>query len=106
MNLEPFDDFLVGKAASQVGPPNEVLSVAREMAVSVHEAGIDSFALGIDGLGGSVMAHDVVIIAHSDEYPVFYGESFGLGELFIDGIDVGVVDDEIHGGFGGARGHQ
>ena len=69
------------------------------MAVSVHEARIHRIALGVNGFLSDIMAHNHVLIANSDKLSVFHGKSLSLGEVIVNGIDVGVVDDEIHGRF-------
>ena len=104
--LEALDDFVVGAAAFQVGPADEVLAVASEVAVPVHKAGINGIAMGIDGLFGGVLAHDVLFIADGDEFTVFYSKSLGFGEVIIDGVDIGVVDDKVNGCFLVAGSHK
>ena len=69
------------------------------MAVAIHEAWIDEFPLGVDGFRSGVTVHDVAFATHGNELAVLYGKGLGLAESGIDGIDGGVVDDEVHRGF-------
>ena len=106
VNSETLDDLVVGTAAFQVSPADEVLAVAREVAVSVHEAGIHCIALGVDGFLGSVLAHDALFIADGDKLTVFHGKGLGFGEVVVDGVDIGIVDDEVDGCFLVTGGHK
>ena len=46
------------------------------------------------------MACDLVFIAYRDEFAVFHGKSLCLGEVGVNSIYIGVVDDEVHRRFG------
>ena len=100
MSLEAFDDLIEGLAAFQIGPADEVFSIACEVAMPVHEAGIHRIALSIDDFGGDVLVHDGFLIADGNKLSVFHGKGLGFGEIIVNGIDVGVVDNEVHGCFG------
>jgi hypothetical protein len=52
------------------------------------------------------MIHDVVFTAYGDKFSVFGGKGFGHAEIGVNGIDFGVVDDEVHGSLLMARGHK
>ena len=106
MYLEAFDDFVVGTATFQVGPADEVLAVACEVAMPVHEAGIDRVALCVDGFLGGVLAHDALFVADGDELAVFHGKGLGFREVVVDGIDVGIVDDKVNRCFLVTGGHK
>ena len=106
MYFEALDDFVVGTAAFQVGPADEVFAIAIEMAVAVHKTWVNGIALGIDDLSGSVLAHDGFFVADGDKLTVFHGKGLGFGEGIVNGIDVGVVDDEVYGRFLVAGGHK
>ena len=74
--------------------------------MAIHEAWIDELPLGVDGFRSGVTVHDVVFATHGDELTVFHGKGPCLAESGIDGIDGGVVDDEVHRGFMDAGGHN
>ena len=102
MDLQSLDGLIVGLTAFQVGPTDEVLAVAAEVAVSVHEARVDRISLSVNDFGGGIMAHDLVFGPYGDEFPVFHGKGLCHAEIGVDGIDLGVVDDEVNRGFVGA----
>ena len=63
-------------------------------------------ALSIDDLGGDVLVHDGFLIADGDKLSAFHGKGLGFGEIVIDSVDVGVVDNEVHRCFCGAGSHK
>ena len=102
VDLQSLDGLIVGLTAFQVGPTDEVLAVAAEVAVSVHEAGVDCVSLSVNDFGGGVVVHDLFFGPHGDEFPVFHGKGLCHAEIGIDSINLGVVDDEVNRGFVGA----
>ena len=106
VHLQPIDDFVEGKASFQVAPANEVLGIAAEMAVAVHEARINRMSLSINDFRGAIVAHDVIFITDCNELTVLHGEGLSHREISIDGIDFGIVDDKVHRRFMGTRGHD
>ena len=63
-------------------------------------------ALGINGFLGGILAHDGFFVADGDKLSVFHGKGLGFGEVVVNGIDDGVVDDKVHGCFVVAGGHK
>ena len=106
MHLETFNDLVEGKAAFQVGPADEVLAVAHEVAMPVHKARIDGAAFRIDDFLGDILTHNGFFIADGDKLAPFQGEGLGYGEIVVNGIDLGVVDDKFHRRFVVAGGHN
>ena len=78
MYLEAFDDLVVRTAAFQVGPADEVFTIAREVAVPIHEAGIHRITLGVDGFLGGVLAYDGLFVTDGDKLTVFHGKGLSF----------------------------
>jgi len=55
--------------------------------------------LSINSFLSGVMGHNGFFVANSDKFPVFHGKGLGFREFIVNGINVGIVDDEVYGGF-------
>ena len=66
------------------------------MVVTVDEARHDRHLLGVVGLGPLAdQALDIAVTAYREKASALDGEGFGPGHAGVDGVDLGVEDDEI-----------
>ena len=61
----------------------------------VDQAGNDGSSFGVNALGLRSEEGGGDFLAHEDELTVFDGEGYRFGLLCVNGIDIGVFDDEV-----------
>ena len=98
-DTELSDDAVNGDKLDLVGIANEHVveqSFAAAVVVGVDEAGDNGHLPGIVGLGLLAdQALDIAVTAHREKASALDGEGFGPGHVGVDGVDLGVEDDEI-----------